>query len=100
MLGLSLGQVAANILAILFGARLAMRAGRDLRADIFRTVGDFSEQDVQRFGAASLITRNTNDVQQVQMLILMSCTMLLSGADARDRRRRSWPSAPTRRSRG
>ncbi|MGY3126915.1 ATP-binding cassette subfamily B multidrug efflux pump [Agrococcus sp. UYP33] len=78
MLGLSLGQVAANILAILFGARLAMRAGRDLRADIFGEVGDFSEQDVQRFGAASLITRNTNDVQQVQMLILMSCTMLLS----------------------
>ncbi|WP_347756218.1 ABC transporter ATP-binding protein [Agrococcus sp. ProA11] len=78
MLGLSLGQVTANILAILFGARLAMRAGRDLRADIFRTVGDYSEQDVQRFGAASLITRNTNDVQQVQMLILMSCTMLLS----------------------
>lgn len=78
MLGMSLGQVAANILAILFGARLAMRAGRDLRADIFGKVGDFSEQDVQRFGAASLITRNTNDVQQVQMLILMSCTMLLS----------------------
>ncbi|MCH1882304.1 ABC transporter ATP-binding protein [Agrococcus sp. ARC_14] len=78
MLGLSLGQVAANILAILFGARLAMRAGRNLRADIFRKVGDYSEQDVQRFGAASLITRNTNDVQQVQMLILMSCTMLLS----------------------
>jgi ATP-binding cassette subfamily B protein len=78
MLGLSLGQVAANILAILFGSRLAMRAGREMRADIFRTVGDYSEQDVQRFGAASLITRNTNDVQQVQMLILMSCTMLLS----------------------
>ncbi|MBO1770672.1 ABC transporter ATP-binding protein [Agrococcus sp. TF02-05] len=78
MLALSLGQVAANVLAILFGARLAMRAGRDLRADLFGKVGDFSEQDVQRFGAASLITRNTNDVQQVQMLILMSCTMLLS----------------------
>ncbi|WP_306232608.1 ABC transporter ATP-binding protein [Agrococcus beijingensis] len=78
MLALSLGQVVANILAIMFGARLAMRAGRDLRADIFGKVGDFSEQDVQRFGAASLITRNTNDVQQVQMLILMSCTMLLS----------------------
>ncbi|SFS13940.1 ATP-binding cassette, subfamily B [Agrococcus baldri] len=78
MLGLSFGQVAANILAILFGSRLAMRAGRDLRSDIFRSVGDYSEQDVQRFGAASLITRNTNDVQQVQMLILMSCTMLLS----------------------
>jgi ATP-binding cassette, subfamily B, multidrug efflux pump len=78
MLALSLGQVVANVLAIMFGARLAMRAGRDLRADIFGKVGDFSEQDVQRFGAASLITRNTNDVQQVQMLILMSCTMLLS----------------------
>lgn len=78
MLGLSLGQITANILAILLGARIAMRAGRDLRADVFGKVGDFSEQDVQRFGAASLITRNTNDVQQVQMLILMSCTMLMS----------------------
>ncbi|MCR8671591.1 ABC transporter ATP-binding protein [Agrococcus sp. HG114] len=78
MLTMSLGQVAANVLAILFGARIAMRAGRDLRADVFAKVGDFSEQDVQRFGAASLITRNTNDVQQVQLLILMSCTMLLS----------------------
>ncbi|WP_404311712.1 ABC transporter ATP-binding protein/permease [Agrococcus terreus] len=78
MLGMSLGQVVANLLAILLGARLAMRAGRDLRADVFARVGDFSEQDVQRFGSASLITRTTNDVQQVQMLILMSCTMLLA----------------------
>ncbi|WAC65250.1 ABC transporter ATP-binding protein [Agrococcus sp. SL85] len=78
MLGMSLGQVVANLLAILLGARLAMRAGRDMRAEVFARVGDFSEQDVQRFGAASLITRTTNDVQQVQMLILMSCTMLLA----------------------
>lgn len=78
MLGMSLGQVVANLLAILLGARLAMRAGRDIRAEVFARVGDFSEQDVQRYGAASLITRTTNDVQQVQMLILMSCTMLLA----------------------
>ncbi len=78
MLLMSLGQVIANALAILFGARLAMTAGRDLRARIFARVSSFSERDVQRFGPASLITRNTNDVQQVQMLVLMGCTMLMS----------------------
>ena len=78
MLLISLLQIAANTLAILCGAIVAMRAGRDMRADIFQKASAFSEQDMQRFGSASLITRNTNDVQQVQMLILMSCTMLMS----------------------
>lgn len=78
MLLMSLGQIVANGVAIYFGARLAMKAGRDLRAEIFAKVGEFSERDVQRFGSASLITRNTNDVQQVQMLLLMGCTMLMS----------------------
>ena len=78
MLVLSFLQVAANALAILCGAIIAMRAGRDMRADIFERASGFSEQDIQVFGSASLITRNTNDVQQVQMLILMSCTMLMS----------------------
>lgn len=78
MLVLSFAQIIANSLAILCGAIIAMRAGRDMRADIFERASGFSEQDMQRFGSASLITRNTNDVQQVQMLILMSCTMLMS----------------------
>ena len=78
MLVLSFLQVVANALAILCGAIIAMRAGRDMRAEIFARASRFSEQDVQIFGSASLITRNTNDVQQVQMLILMSCTMLMS----------------------
>ena len=78
MLVLSFMQIIANALAILCGAIVAMRAGRDMRADIFSRASGFSEQDMQHFGSASLITRNTNDVQQVQMLILMSCTMLMS----------------------
>ncbi|MWB98354.1 ABC transporter ATP-binding protein [Agromyces seonyuensis] len=78
MLAITLVQVAASITAVYFGARLAMSIGRDLRRAVFRRVGDFSEQEVQRFGAPSLITRSTNDVQQVQMLVLMSCTMLVS----------------------
>lgn len=78
MLVLSFMQIIANALAILCGAIIAMRAGRDMRADIFERASGFSEQDMQQFGSASLITRNTNDVQQVQMLILMSCTMLMS----------------------
>jgi ATP-binding cassette subfamily B protein len=54
-----------------------MRFGRDLRGAIFRRVGAFSAREVARFGAPSLITRTTNDVQQVQMVVLMSTTMLV-----------------------
>ncbi|MFW7413605.1 ABC transporter ATP-binding protein [Demequina sp. SO4-18] len=78
MLGLSFVQIVCAIIAIYFGAKVAMAVGRDLRARIFHRVGTFSESEVQHFGAPSLITRNTNDVQQVQMLVLMSCTLLVS----------------------
>jgi ATP-binding cassette subfamily B protein len=78
MLGITLAQVACAIAAVYFGSRVAMALGRDLRGSIFSTVGDFSEREVAHFGAPSLITRSTNDVQQVQMLVLMSCTMLVS----------------------
>ncbi|MFT4029723.1 MAG: ABC transporter ATP-binding protein [Protaetiibacter sp.] len=78
MLLITLGQITASILAVYFGARAAMALGRDLRAAVFRRVGEFSEREVARFGAPSLITRTTNDVQQVQMLVLMSCTILVS----------------------
>lgn len=78
MLAITLGQIAASILAVYFGARASMSLGRDLRAAVFRRVGEFSEREVAHFGAPSLITRSTNDVQQVQMLVLMSCTILVS----------------------
>lgn len=78
MLGLSFVQAACAITGVYFGAKLAMRVGRDLRAHVFARVGTFSENEVQRFGAPSLITRSTNDVQQVQMLVLLSATLLVS----------------------
>src|SRR5690606_32920715 len=51
---------------------------RDVRSALFRRVADFSSREVNHFGAPSLITRSTNDVQQVQMLVVMTCTMLVS----------------------
>jgi ATP-binding cassette subfamily B protein len=78
MLGVTVLQVACSITAVYFGAKVAMRVGRDLRGAIFVKVGEFSEREVSTFGAPSLITRNTNDVQQVQMLVLMTCTLLVS----------------------
>jgi ATP-binding cassette subfamily B protein len=78
MLGIALVQIACTIAAVYFGARTAMAFGRDLRASIFHRVGAFSSQEMGRFGAPSLITRNTNDVQQVQMLVLMTFTMLIA----------------------
>lgn len=78
MLALSFGQVICAIVAVYFGAKLAMRVGRDLRGKLMSTVMSFAESDVQRFGAPSLITRTTNDVQQVQMLVLMTATLLVS----------------------
>lgn len=78
MLILSFVGIACTIAAVYFGAKIAMRVGRDLRGDIFERVSTFSEAEVQRFGAPSLITRSTNDVQQVQMLVLMTSTLLIS----------------------
>ncbi|CAN5505671.1 ABC transporter ATP-binding protein [soil metagenome] len=78
MLGITLVQIAAAITAVYFGAKAAMGLGRDLRNAIFTRVGEFSEREVSKFGAPSLITRTTNDVQQVQMLVLMTCTLLVS----------------------
>ncbi len=78
MLGVTIVQIACAITAVYFGAKVAMLVGRDLRGAIFHRVGEFSEREVTHFGAPSLITRNTNDVQQVQMLVLMTCTLLVS----------------------
>lgn len=78
MLGVTLAQIAASIGAVYFGAMAAMAFGRDIRSAVFHRVGAFSAREVGRFGAPSLITRNTNDVQQVQMLILMGCTVFVA----------------------
>ena len=78
MLTISFGQITASIIATYFAARAAMAAGRDIRRDIFEKVSGFSERELSHFGAGSLITRNTNDVQQVQMLAMMGATMLVS----------------------
>ncbi|MEK0153885.1 ABC transporter ATP-binding protein [Arthrobacter oryzae] len=78
MLGITLLQIACAVVAVYFGAKAAMALGRDLRGAIFTRVGEFSEQEVTRFGAPSLITRSTNDVQQVQQLVLMSATMMVA----------------------
>jgi ATP-binding cassette, subfamily B, multidrug efflux pump len=78
MLLVTLVQIACSIAAVYYGAGAAMGFGRDLRSAIFHRVGTFSAREVSRFGAPSLITRNTNDVQQVQMLVVMTCTMLVA----------------------
>ncbi|HEX3757982.1 MAG TPA: ABC transporter ATP-binding protein, partial [Kofleriaceae bacterium] len=77
MLAISAVQVVSSVGATYFGARTAMAYGRDLRGAIFHRVGEFSPHEVGKFGAPSLITRTTNDVQQIQMLVLMGCTMLI-----------------------
>ena len=87
MLAITLLQIVCTIVAVYFGARTAMAFGRDLRAALFHQVGTFSDREVATFGAPSLITRNTNDVQQVQMLVLMTCTLMVVGADHVHRRR-------------
>ncbi|MFZ0325018.1 MAG: ABC transporter ATP-binding protein [Actinomycetes bacterium] len=78
MLFVTFVQVACTIAAVYFGARSSMGFGRDTRAAIFHRVGSFSAREMTHFGAPSLITRNTNDVQQVQMLVLLTCTMMVS----------------------
>ncbi len=77
MLLMTVGQIACSVAAAYYGARASMSFGRDLRAALFRHVMGFSGREVARFGAPSLITRNTNDVQQVQMLVAVSGTMMI-----------------------
>ncbi|MEV0713267.1 ABC transporter ATP-binding protein [Asanoa sp. NPDC050611] len=78
MLAVTVVQIACSICAVYFGARTAMSFGRDVRGAIFHRVGMFSAREVNHFGAPSLITRTTNDTQQVQMLVVMSCTLLVT----------------------
>ena len=78
MLAVSLVQIVCSVGAAWFGARTATAFGRDLRRDLFQRVGTFSTREVQQIGAPSLITRTTNDVQQVQVLVVMTCLIAVS----------------------
>ena len=78
MLAVSAVQIICSIGSVYFGAKTAMAFGRDVRGAIFERVLTFSARELNSFGAPSLITRNTNDVQQVQMLVVMSATVILS----------------------
>ncbi|MEU5630525.1 ABC transporter ATP-binding protein [Streptomyces rishiriensis] len=78
MIAVSLAQVVCNIGAVYFGARTASALGRDIRGAVFDRVQSFSAREVGQFGAPSLITRTTNDVQQIQMLALMTFTLMVS----------------------
>ena len=78
MLLVTFVQMTFNVAAVYYGAKAAMGFGRDVRSNLFHRVTEFSAREVNVFGAPSLITRITNDVQQVQLLVSMSLTMLLS----------------------
>jgi len=78
MLLVTLVMGVAAIVAVYWGARTSMAFGRDVRGALFGSVQTFSQMEVNRFGTPSLITRTTNDVQQVQMVVLMSLTVLVS----------------------
>lgn len=78
MIAVTLLQALCTIGAVFFAARTSMAVGRDIRAAVFDRVQSFSAREVGRFGAPSLITRTTNDVQQVQMLLLMTFTLMVT----------------------
>ncbi|HYN69189.1 MAG TPA: ABC transporter ATP-binding protein [Candidatus Eisenbacteria bacterium] len=78
MLAVTVAVGVASILGVYWGATTSMGFGRDVRGAIFRKVQDFSQVEINRFGTPSLITRNTNDVQQVQTVIFMALTVILS----------------------
>jgi ATP-binding cassette subfamily B protein len=78
MLGVTALQVVCAVGAVYFGSRVGMGFGRDLRSVTFHHVTGFSAEETARFGAATLLTRTTNDVQQIQVLLQMTCTMLIS----------------------
>ncbi len=77
MLGVTFVLGITSVVAVFLAARVAMGFGRDVRGEVFRKVGSFSQVEMNRFGTASLITRNTNDVQQVQMVVFMGLTVIL-----------------------
>ncbi len=78
MLAISLLVIGASIVIAYFSSKVSMSFGRDLRKAVFVSVERFSTRELNKFGAPSLITRNTNDVQQVQMVLFMGLTMMVA----------------------
>jgi ATP-binding cassette subfamily B protein len=78
MLAISVVQIVASVYAVYLASRTAMGLGRDTRAEVFARVGEFSAREVAQFGAPTLISRTTNDVQQVQMIVFMGLAMMLT----------------------
>ena len=78
MLVITVVQICFAIGAVYYGSRASMGFGRDVRSDLFHGVTGFSSREVNQLGASSLITRITNDVQQVQMMVFMTCTLLIA----------------------
>lgn len=77
MLLVALGLGVVSVVSVYWGSKVAMSFGRDVRSALFRKVESFSQAEVNRFGTPSLITRNTNDVQQVQMLVAIGFTVMI-----------------------
>ncbi len=77
MLLVAMAQVVTAIASVWFGARVAMGMGRDIRRSVYTRVDRFSTEEMGRYGAPTLITRATNDVQQVQMLVLMTLNFMV-----------------------
>lgn len=78
MLVVALVQIAAAIAAVWFASQVAMNTGRDIRAAVYDRVSDFDSEEMAHFGAATLVTRGTNDVQQVQMTFLLFMNFMVA----------------------
>ena len=78
MMAITVVQIIANVAAVYVGARIAMALGRDLRASVYGAVDGFGSREMAQLGAPTLITRVTNDVQQVQLLVFMLLVLLVS----------------------
>jgi ATP-binding cassette subfamily B multidrug efflux pump len=77
MLGVTLLQIVCTIIGTYLGAKAAMAFGRDVRGSLFRKVESFSQGEINRFGTPSLITRSTNDVQQIQMVVAVGLSLMI-----------------------
>jgi len=105
MLGVTLLSGICAIVGVYWASKVAMSVGRDVRGSLFRKVESLSQREINQFGTPSLITRNTNDAQQVQMLVVLTCTMLVmapimcvGGVIMALRTPSSWEGCGTRRS--
>ena len=78
MMAFTIIQIMFAAAAVWYASQAAMSFGRDIRRDLFHSVTGFSAREVGQFGAPSLITRTTNDVQQIQMLVVMAVTMMIT----------------------